>query len=506
MTAPGYYYDTPEGIQALPKNDGIFDTHGTHTAGIAVGTKSELGFTGMAPEADIMLIPVKLSFQPLHIETYLGGIEKALIFAVNYAKQKNINLIISMSVGGHEGPHNGTGTIPEMLDEVAKVTIPVISSGNEGSGNPHIYNDNTIKALLPMEMSEVLGEQIFSSASNVYGISRQAAVTGQTVKVKLAIYHQNKTKWEHEVTYKVGDPAIIWGASGDADESDPAAPYDEALDPFAMGPVSINVGTVNGKLNIKATISAAVMLKPEEGGNPDPFSLIIEGYDGLEMDLWENSKFTNAIGYTQADNDISASDWSSTPNIISVGSYCTNTTARYLTRNDEDISDQFTLGDIAHFSSYGRFTNGVTSPMVCAPGVNIVSSINPASIDPEDAPNQKMAMIWKDSPYDSASGTSMACPHVAGIIALWLQAKPGMTFEQVKDVLKNGCDTDEFTAKAPLRWGQRTEGPQLCPYPNARRYRGSEKHRAPKSKRKNLRPPGPPGEQSHPRNLYPRWT
>ena len=62
-------------------------------------------------------------------------------------------------------------------------------------------------------------------------------------------------------------------------------------------------------------------------------------------------------------------------------------------------------------------------------------------------------MIWKDSPYDSASGTSMACPHVAGIIALWLQAKPGMTFEQVKDVLKNGCDTDEFTAKAPLRWG-----------------------------------------------------
>ena len=82
-----------------------------------------------------------------------------------------------------------------------------------------------------------------------------------------------------------------------------------------------------------------------------------------------------------------------------------------------------------------------------------MSSINPVSIEKEDVPNQKATMIWKDSPYDSASGPSMACPHVAGIIALWLQAKPGLTFEQVKDVLKNSCDTDEFTAKAPLRWG-----------------------------------------------------
>lgn len=52
----------------------------------------------------------------------------------------------------------------------------------------------------------------------------------------------------------------------------------------------------------------------------------------------------------------------------------------------------------------------------------------------------------------SLSGTSMACPHVAGIVALWLQAKPGLTFEQVMDALKNSCDNDEFTAKTPIRW------------------------------------------------------
>ena len=352
VTAPGYYYDTPEGIKALPNTDGFYDFHGTHTAGIAAGTKSEQGFTGMAPEADIMLIPINLSYSPLHIETFLSGFEKALMFAVNYAKQKNLNLIISMSLGCHEGPHNGTGTIPEMLNEVAKVAIPVMSTGNEGSNTPHIYKK-------------------FSSADNT----------------------------------------------------------------------------------IKACISAFGMDKPEDGGKPDPFTLIIEGYDGLEMDLWATNKFNNASGYTQADNELSASDWVSIPNIISVGAYCTNTTARRLAKNDEDQSNIFTLGDIAHFSSYGHFSNDVKAPTVCAPGVNIVASYNSSSVDNADEPNKKASMMWKGSPYESLSGTSMACPHVAGIVALWLQAKPGLTFEQVMDALKNSCDNDEFTAKTPIRWG-----------------------------------------------------
>lgn len=213
VTAPGYYYDTPEGIKALPNTDGFYDFHGTHTAGIAAGAKTEQGYTGMAPEADIMLIPINLSYSPLHIETFLGGFEKALMFAVNYAKQENLNLIISMSLGCHEGPHNGTGTIPEMLSEVAKVAIPVMSTGNEGSNTPHIYKkftsaNNTIKTLLPMDEELVEGKTHYSSTANVYGISRQAATTGQTVKVKLALLHQDKAKWEHEITYKIGDPAV----------------------------------------------------------------------------------------------------------------------------------------------------------------------------------------------------------------------------------------------------------------------------------------------------------
>ena len=44
-------------------------------------------------------------------------------------------------------------------------------------------------------------------------------------------------------------------------------------------------------------------------------------------------------------------------------------------------------------------------------------------------------------------------PAVSGIIALWLQANPKLTLADVKDILANSCDNDEFTAKNPIRWG-----------------------------------------------------
>lgn len=458
VTAPGYYYDDASSIAALPDDDGFEDTHGTHTAGIAVGAKSDKGFTGMAPEADIMFIPIDAEFSPLTPETFARSMEKALMFAVNYAKQKNLNLIINMSLGSHNGPHNGTGTVPELLDEAAKTTIPVMAAGNEGSDRPHLHQtftatDNTARALLPMTEKETILGSIFSGSTYVYGISRQPAVNGKTIKVKLGIYNGSKTYWEHTIDYKVGDPAVVWRACSDAQSSDAFTPYDATLEPFAEGYVSIAAGVVGGKLNIKAAISASSITNPDPFEYVYPFSIVVEGYDGLEMDIWGDTGFGDVEGYTKPDNEISGGDWTSAPSVISVGAYCTNTTERNLYMKDNNTSARYPLGDIADFSSYATFSNGVTTPTVCAPAVNIVSSVNPRTIDSEDKANQKTAMMWKDYPYNSSSGTSMACPHVAGIIALWMQVKPDLTTAQVKDVLQNACDNDEFTAQMPQRWG-----------------------------------------------------
>ena len=109
------------------------------------------------------------------------------------------------------------------------------------------------------------------------------------------------------------------------------------------------------------------------------------------------------------------------------------------------------VGEYAPFSSYGTMMNGVAQPVVSAPGVNIVSSWNKYFIPSCDTVLDNMQ--WMGSPYGSESGTSMSCPMVSGIIALWLEANPELTIEDLKDVMRETCVNDESTAKSLIRWG-----------------------------------------------------
>ena len=82
---------------------------------------------------------------------------------------------------------------------------------------------------------------------------------------------------------------------------------------------------------------------------------------------------------------------------------------------------------IAGFSSRGPTSDNRVKPDLCFPGVSIVACR--ASGTAMGTP--------VDSFYTSASGTSMATPHAAGACALLLQAKPGLSPQQIKDLLMN---------------------------------------------------------------------
>lgn len=75
-------------------------------------------------------------------------------------------------------------------------------------------------------------------------------------------------------------------------------------------------------------------------------------------------------------------------------------------------------GEVAGFSSRGPTLQGVQKPDLVAPGVDIVSL---------DAATGKT--------YIAESGTSMACPYVAGAAACILSAAPSLSPPQVKRVL-----------------------------------------------------------------------
>lgn len=91
---------------------------------------------------------------------------------------------------------------------------------------------------------------------------------------------------------------------------------------------------------------------------------------------------------------------------------------------------------LAGFSSRGPTIDGLTKPDVVAPGVNIISLRVPGSFLDRGTKLSKVGQ-W----YISMSGTSMATPVCAGVAALLLCSHPGLTPNQVKNLLMGSCRT-----------------------------------------------------------------
>jgi len=80
---------------------------------------------------------------------------------------------------------------------------------------------------------------------------------------------------------------------------------------------------------------------------------------------------------------------------------------------------------LADFSSRGKKENNETWPDIMAPGVGIWSAKDSTG---------KMGKTNTENPYYiPASGTSMATPHIAGVVALLFQAAPSLTMSEVHD-------------------------------------------------------------------------
>ncbi|MDX1619770.1 MAG: S8 family serine peptidase [Nitriliruptorales bacterium] len=95
---------------------------------------------------------------------------------------------------------------------------------------------------------------------------------------------------------------------------------------------------------------------------------------------------------------------------------------------------------IASFSSRGPEAD------VAAPGVEIMSANAPASLVGPlgqlggDYGGSRTDQVQNRALYTSASGTSMAAPHVAGLVALMLEVNPDLTPAQVEQILIETAD------------------------------------------------------------------
>ncbi len=97
-----------------------------------------------------------------------------------------------------------------------------------------------------------------------------------------------------------------------------------------------------------------------------------------------------------------------------------------ITRNDDEIADFSSRGPRADDGDNDELDE--LKPDVVAPGVGIYSAL------------YSVSLVGAITGYQAQSGTSMACPHVAGLTALMLEAFPDLTPRDIKEVLRESAE------------------------------------------------------------------
>jgi serine protease AprX len=164
---------------------------------------------------------------------------------------------------------------------------------------------------------------------------------------------------------------------------------------------------------------------PEGGGQFDPKSTAVELQRKL---VSEGVVVVWAAGNSGGNGSKSLTNppaQDPTGGIISVASYNDQGTG---TRN----------GPVSGFSSRGAKGNPATWPDISAPGQNIVGACRPyllicsTGLKPQSGPG-----VLDVGSYNTLSGTSMAAPQIAGIVALLFQANPAATPAEIENALKS---------------------------------------------------------------------
>ncbi len=435
-------------------------THGTHTASIAAGTHVN-GYGGMAPGADIVLCAAN----DMNGTLSMVEIANCVRYIDAYADSVGKPCVMSLSISTPDGQHDGKDYLSKVITQtMGPGRIFVIAAGNNAGKSLYAHKLASINDplnLLLLSYTSSTADSTYYHQGHGSDIWMRTQRSNLYYKIHVLDKTTNTIVWESEQ----------YSASQTIDAADLGGYFENDPTVSSTGYVKTTLKTTSDGsrygMNVLVANVRCKYYETVNGVKKSHYAVGITIYPRkttpCEIDAWAASK-TTTFGtlrgsvkdingefkshfYTGASDSCSIGTYAVADSIISAGGFIARNSYFSYFRNSMVVDNSLTIGDIYASSSYqaeGCGPTGKALPTICAPAVNVVAAGNRYSYFANYHANTVMKTA--DGCYWGVmTGTSMAAPTVAGIIALWLQANPNLSVAEVKDIIAQTAIKDSFT-------------------------------------------------------------
>jgi len=419
------YQGRDELLALQHSRDGLEQTHGTNTLGMAAGSGYDTPYRGMAFESDICLVNNAVSdhlalIDSLDLYKYTSATDAlGFKYIFDQAKKMGKPCVINFSEGSHQDLTGDDQLYYAVLDSLCGPgRIIVASAGNDGNTLTYFHKPwgqasagTFLRSATNTAYVQLSSQQPFDLRLIVHSEQPDTIVLHSRRPIELPDSELIDTLALHDGQYVID----MMTSASHYNERDTVVDL-AIVAPHSVGGrgVKLSVEAMGEEADVECFTMAGIFINDDRPGSP--------------------------LNAAEATHNVHSP--SSAPTVVSVGATSWRTGFANISGEWQD-NEQSTTGQRNTNSSVGPTKDGLTKPDVMAPGTNIISSYSSyyleAHPDATDNRHSTVSTTTHDGrtyPWTANTGTSMSSPVVGGAIALWLQAKPDLTPAEALETIR----------------------------------------------------------------------